>query len=146
MLNSGFEKVVAMDGEAVVEEVAKELNDERLTTIVSNFEDFDYTENTYDLINAQYSLPFMSREHFQEVMEKIKSSLKENGIFVGTFFGNNDSWNTKTSRTNFHSREDIKKLFDDFEIIEFLEKEENKPAVREEIKHWHTFHVTAKKI
>ena len=44
------------------EDFAKEINDDRLETCVSNFEDFDYKENTYDLINAQYSLPFMNKE------------------------------------------------------------------------------------
>ena len=129
LLEQGFEKVIAMDGEEMFEDFAKEINDDRLETCVSNFEDFDYKENTYDLINAQYSLPFMNKEYFDVVIEKIKKSLKINGIFVGTFFGDKDGWNNKTSRTeNFQTKEEIEMMFEDFEILELLEKEEDKTA------------------
>lgn len=146
LLEQGFEKVIAMDGEEIFEDFTKEIKDERLETNVSSFEDFDYQKNTYDLVNAQYSLPFMKKEHFDLVIEKIKKSIKSNGVFVGTFFGHNDGWNNKTSKIeNFQTKEEIEIMFENFEILELLEKEEDKPAVNEKIKHWHTFHVTAKK-
>ena len=146
LLEQGFGKVIAMDGEEIFEDFANEIDDDRLETDVSNFENFDFQENTYDLINAQYSLPFMDKEYFDVVIEKIKKSLKINGIFVGTFFGDNDGWNNETSKTeNFQTKEEIETMFEDFEILELLEKEEDKPAVNEKIKHWHTFHITAKK-
>ena len=86
------------------------------------------------------------KNNFDVVIEKIKKSLKINGIFVGTFFGDKDGWNNKTSRTeNFQTKEEIEMMFEDFEILELLEKEEDKTAVNEKIKHWHTFHITAKK-
>lgn len=146
LLEQGFEKVVAVDGEKMFEDFANEIDDDRLETDVSNFENFDFQENTYDLINAQYSLPFMDKEYFDVVIEKIKKSLKINGIFVGTFFGDKDSWNNKTSKTeNFQTKEEIENMFEGFEILDLLEKEEDKPSVNEKIKHWHTFHITAKK-
>jgi tellurite methyltransferase len=136
-----------MDGEEMFEDFAKEIKDERLETNVSSFEDFDYQENTYDLINAQYSLPFMKKEYFDDVILKIQNSLKINGVFVGTFFGDKDGWNNKVSKTeNFQTKEEIEKMFENFEILELLEKEEDKPAVNKELKHWHTLHITAKKL
>jgi SAM-dependent methyltransferase len=146
LLEHGFKKVVAVDGEKMFKNFAKEIHNERLEAKVSNFEDFDYQESLYDLINAQYSLPFMKQKYFNDVISKIKKSLKINGIFVGTFFGDKDGWNTKEGKIkNFQTKEEIKSLFADFEILELLEKEEDKPTVNEEIKHWHTFHVTVRK-
>ena len=147
LLDQGFEKVIAMDGEYMVKDIEKELGDKRLETIVSSFEDFEYEKEKYDLINAQYSLPFMQKEYFNEVIEKIKDALKINGVFVGTFFGDKDSWNNENSKTqNFHTKEGIEKMFEDFQILELLENEEDKPAVNEEMKHWHTLHITPKKV
>lgn len=52
LLKQGFERVIAMDGEAIFEDFAKEIEDERLGTKISTFEDFDYKEDTYNLINV----------------------------------------------------------------------------------------------
>ena len=147
LLDQGFEQVTAMDGEDSIQVIEKEINDSRLETVISNFEDFDYKENTYDIINAQYSLPFMNKEYFSEIIGKIKNSLKVNGIFTGTFFGNNDEWNNGTSTAqNFQTKEEVENMFEDFEILDLLEKEENRQGGTKDIKHWHTLHLIAKKI
>ena len=144
LLEQGFKEVTAVDSEEQIQSFAQNINN--LEIIVSRFEDLELTENTYDLINAQYSLPFMKKEYFIDFITKVKKALKKDGIFVGTFFGINDSWNTDEYKTEiFHTREELLKLFDGYELIELLEKEENKPAVNQEMKHWHSFHVTAQK-
>lgn len=146
LLEQGFEKVIAIDKEEVFKDFAKAIDDERLEANISSFEDFDYKEKTYDLINAQYSLPFMKQEYFDDVIFKIKNSLKTNGVFVGTFFGIKDSWNNETGTVeNFQTKEELLEMFEDFELLEFLEEEDDKSAVNEKLKHWHTFHITAKK-
>lgn len=147
LLNSGFEKVVAVDSHPMIEEIEKEINNGRLETVVSSFENFDYSQNTYDIINAQYSLPFIEKAQFQDVINQIKKALKPNGIFVGTFFGNNDDWNKGNhSAKNFQTREDVKDMFQEFEELEFLEKEEDKFFKKNRTKHWHTFHTTFRKL
>jgi len=144
LLAQGFEEVVAVDSEEQIRTFAEDIDN--LEIIISRFEDLNLKENSYDLINAQYSLPFMQKEFFLDFLDKIKLSLKDNGIFVGTFFGVNDSWNSNEYKTEiFNTKEELLGIFEGFEVIEFLEKEEDKPAVNEEIKHWHTFHITVKK-
>jgi tellurite methyltransferase len=147
LLDQGFKKVIAIDKEEIIKNIQKEIGNDRLETMVSSFKDFEYGNGKYNLINAQYSLPFMEKDYFTEVISKIKNSLKIEGIFVGTFFGDKDSWNNENSKIqNFHKKKDIEKMFDDFQILELLEKEEDRPAVNEEMKHWHTLHLTARKI
>lgn len=52
----------------------------------------------------------MKKEHFDEIISKIKNSLKANGVFVGTFFGDKDSWNNETSKAeNFQTKKEKEK-------------------------------------
>lgn len=48
--------------------------------------------------------------------------------FVGNFFGINDEWNTKEDKRTLFSKEDVIKLFNNFEILEIQEIEKNKPT------------------
>jgi len=148
LLDIGFEKVTAVDANIAIQEIGDNIDDQRLQTIISKFEDFEFLDSSYDLINAQYSLPFMKQEYFIEVMEKIKKSLKPGGVFAATFLGDRDDWNTKEHKVDsFQTKLEIKHIFEDFEIIELLEKEEDRPVVgRKGLKHWHTFHVTSRKM
>lgn len=45
----------------------------------------------------------------------------------------------------FLSKEDILKLFDEFEIIEFNENERDGKTAIGKMKHWHTFDIIARK-
>lgn len=67
------------------------------------------------------------------------------GYFVGNFLGLKDSWATKRKEMVFLSKEQVKKLFDEFEIVEFQEKEEDGKTALGRTKHWHTYDVIARK-
>lgn len=73
-------------------------------------------------------------------------NINNNGFFVENFFGINDEWNTKDDKRTFLSKEDVIKLFSDFEILEIQEIEKNKPTAEGKMKHWHTIEIIAKKI
>ena len=96
------------------------------------------------LINASYSLPFMSPDYFYPFWEIILRALYPGRIFSGTFFGVNDSWHTRADMT-FVNSEVLYNLFRTFEI-EFFEEEEHDAAdALGHVKHWHKYFVVAKK-
>ncbi len=145
LLKSDFHHVTAVDGEAAILDFAKEIGDSRLEAVVSSFEDFDFKFDSYNLINAQFSLPFTSPEKFGKVFQRLKASLKKEGVFVGQLFGLRDSWSGNASMT-FHSRDQVEALFSDMQILELREIERDDRSETGDAKHWHVFHITAKKI
>ena len=99
-----------------------------------------------DLINASYSLPFCKPEDFDQCWETIVNSLKVGGRFCGQFFRKNDAWATNPDLT-IHPYEDVIALFKNQFIIEYLQIEDGLlPSADGSLKHWHTYHIIAKKI
>ncbi len=144
LLQEGFRSVVAVDIEPSVQDRAKNIEDDRLRVVTASFQTFEFEKDAFDLVNAQNSLQFIPRESFDEVFMKIKGSLKEGGIFVGSLFGENDGWEGASNMT-FLSLAQLQGLFSDMEIIELREEEKDAPTVAGSDKHWHIFHVIARK-
>jgi len=65
------------------------------------------------------------------------------GLFVGHIFGPHDSW-AGTPDMTFNTRAEVEALLADFEIEELREQDEPGEAVSGP-KHWHVFHVIARK-
>ena len=68
-----------------------------------------------------------------------------NGYFVGTFFGEKDSWNTSKKNMVFLNKRDVLQLFVNFEILYFDEIEKDSSTKMGEFKHWHIYVVIARK-
>lgn len=77
-------------------------------------------------------------------MANVKKSITPGGIFCGQLFGINDEWSNRPSMT-FHTREQAEELFTDMEIVSFEEEESDSITVNATPKHWHIFHVIARK-
>lgn len=140
-------KVLAIDRENVEERIAKRLNDkelEKFTFQQQNFESLELEKN--NLIVANYCLPFCNKNKFEELWNKIESSIDDGGYFIGNFFGTNDGWNGIKKKMIFLSREQIMVLFNEFEIILFKETEKDALTGLGKMKHWHIFDVIAKKL
>lgn len=71
--------------------------------------------------------------------------LKKIGYFIGNFFGYKDSWVNIKKDIFFIEKEEVLKLFEDFDIISFNEVERDGKTGLGKNKHWHTFEITAKK-
>lgn len=110
--------------------------------IQGRLEDYRFPSNYFDLISAQYTLPFIPEDHFKEVWTNIHAALKENGIFTGQLFGERDDWFGKNGMT-FHTKNEAEKLLNGFEIITFKEAEYTEESERK--KHWHYFDLIIKK-
>ena len=97
-----------------------------------------------NLINAAFSLPLCQPDAFPGVWQKIVYALKAGGRFSGQFYGDRDSWAGRDGMT-FHSAEQVDALLHGFEVEYYEEEEEDSVTPRGTAKHWHIFHVVAKK-
>lgn len=136
LLDQGF-KVTAVDRDPLMLKIATELTNPKLETHVTNFLDFNFPKDEYDLIVAKNTLPFEIPERFPELWERLKSSLKPNGIFVGSFFGPHDTWATTHPDMTFLSREEVEGLLKDFETLKIKEWQEDETDIQGNLKHWH---------
>jgi len=145
LLSSGFEHVTALDAAPRAQEAARELPRDQVTFVLSRFEEFHFPANRYDLVNAEFSLPFMNRSDFAPTFTALLRSVKPGGIFSGQLFGPNDSWNVENSGMSFHTRAEAEAFFRDFELAHFEEEDHPGTTKLGEPKHWHIFHIIAKK-
>jgi len=97
-----------------------------------------------NFLNASYSIPFCKPDCFGNLWNEIENSILKDGRFAGNFFGINDSW-AKNKMMTFHSKEEVNKLFKNFIIEYFEEKDEDGVTASGESKHWHVFSVIARK-
>jgi len=144
LLSAGFSTVTAMDAAPRAREVAAELGDDRVTFALSRFEDFDFPASRYDLVNAEFSLPFINRGDFAATFTRLLRSVRPGGIFTGQLFGPNDSWNVKNSGMSFHTRGEAEAFFRKFDLMHFEEEDHPGTTKLGEPKHWHIFHIIAR--
>lgn len=144
LLSEGFRKVTAVDRLSVGAETIDKLPADRFEYVISTFEDFKFPQDAYDLVNAQYSLPFIYPEAFDDVLKGIISSLKPGGIFAGQLFGDRDEWNGH-KRMLFHTRREAEKLLSDLTVLQFVEEEQDRLVAGGKTKHAHIFHFIVRK-
>jgi len=114
----------------------------RLEARIEPFERADLP--TASLINASFSLPFCPPAAFGGLWARIECALGPGDRFAGQFFGDRDDWAIIEDRTHL-SRDQVLGLFDRY-VLEFFQ-EEDRPSRQagEYHKHWHVFHVVARK-
>ena len=145
LLDNGFKNVTAVDSSEQIKSFAEGVDMTKLSLVVSTFKDFDMQQDTYNLINAQYALPFYGPDNFENFIDRVKLSLKVEGIFVGQFFGVNDSWNLDGRKLAFQTKDEALTLLSNLEIVDFIEEEKEGRTAQGNAKHWHVFHFIAKK-
>jgi trans-aconitate methyltransferase len=143
LLSAGFSHVTALDASPHAQKAAEEIPRQQVTFVLSRFEDFPFPANSYDLVNAEFSLPFMNRGNFESVFPKLLNSIRGGGIFTGQLFGTNDSWNVENSGMTFHTRPQVEAFFSAFELIHLEEEDHPGTTKLGEPKHWHIFHIIA---
>lgn len=141
LLAHGFE-VTAVDAEPRSVELLSALDQPRLRVVRSSFGDFPFA--TYELISSQFALPFMPPDRFREVFTRLKAALAPGGIFAGQFFGVHDEYASRTTMT-FLTRAEAESLLADLETLEFTEEDADGHKADGTPKHWHVFHVLARK-
>ena len=141
-------KVLALDGtdEAIERLLARDdlSGDDRrrLETRVSRFENAEWP--AADLVNSSFALPFCPPGDFPALWERIERSLRPGGRFSGHLFGDRDGWSDEDDMT-FHSRAEVDGLLARFEVELLDEVEEDGETAVGAEKHWHLFHVVARR-
>jgi SAM-dependent methyltransferase len=138
-------RVTAVDRESEAIALLAKLPQANLQAIESSFEDFTFGLEEYDLVSAQFSLPFVPRASFFTVFSRIKQALKPGGIFTGQFFGIHDEWNMTGSDMTFLTREEVDEVLGGMNVIEITEEDKMGGTATGGEKHWHVFHVIAQK-
>jgi tellurite methyltransferase len=144
LLSKGWH-VTAIDREDASMAALAQLPQDNLRAVQSAIEDFAFEPAAYDLISAQFSLPFIPPTHFAATFTRIKQSLKPGGIFTGQFFGVHDSWNSPEFNMSFATQQQAEELLDGLQIMELIEEEKEGKTALGEPHHWHAFHILARK-
>lgn len=114
----------------------------RIETLVSRYEDM--TLPSCELVNAGFSLPLCPPDSFPDVWKKIVDALTTGGRFSGQLYGDRDSWVDRPGMT-CHSRDQVLELLQPFDIEMLEEEEDDSVTPRGVEKHWHIYHVVARK-
>lgn len=153
-------RVLALDGhpEGIARTVERlgPRERERVEARVARFEDLveggwegagedRWEMGVWDLVNASFALPFCAPERFGAVWRWVVGALKPGGRFCGQLFGDRDEWAAIADRTH-HRRGELDGLFAGFMLEELREEEKDSPEVSGRVKHWHVFHIVARKM
>ncbi len=116
--------------------------DARIETRIGKFEELDWP--ACDLVNASFSLPLCPPRRFPALWRKIGESLAGGGRFAGQLYGPRDSWASDPGMTILDAT-DARALFAGYVIELFDEEESDAVTPRGQAKHWHVFHIVARK-
>jgi SAM-dependent methyltransferase len=100
------------------------------------------------LVNSSFALPFCPPAAFPALWRKIESSIVSGGRFAGQLCGPRDSWATRgidNRPISFHDEAATRALFANYAVEIFDVEETDSVTPRGETKHWHLFHVVARK-
>jgi tellurite methyltransferase len=145
MLHRGW-RVVAVDAEP---EALRQLQTRPLppghdlTPIQARFEEVPLPIGL-SLVNSSFAMPLCESEAFHRLWERIREALPTGGRFSGQWYGPRDSWAGRSGMT-FVGRDEALSLLDGLELEMFEEEEDDGVTPRGNAKHWHIFHIVARK-
>jgi SAM-dependent methyltransferase len=142
LLDRGW-RVTAIDSSPSALKALERLAHPNLRVIATRVEDF--IPATYDLVNAQFSLPFMPPANFTSAVRRLRDSVRPGGVLAATFFGKRDEWNVAGTEMTFSTRADIEELFHEWDVNELTEVEEDGRTATGSPKHWHVYHLIARR-
>jgi len=148
LLATGW-RVLGIDREpaalaALTEAAPAEWRD-RLETRLGSFVEADWPQA--DLIIAAFSLQFTPKPAFPALWRRIRERLAPGGRFAGHLIGARDSWakgDAPDGAVAF-TRAECLALLQGLEIELFEEEEHDGQTPRGTAKHWHIFHIVARK-
>jgi len=149
LLRRGWQ-VIAIDSEPVALERLRARPDlpaaARLDLRGGKFEEADWGK--VELVNASFALPFCPPTAFPALWRKIDQSIPTGGRFAGQLCGPRDSWAERgidNRPITFLDERAARALFANYTIELFEIEETDSVTPRGEPKHWHLFHIVARK-
>ncbi len=140
-LENGFREIVAIDITPQFKELSVPPN-VQFSYVQKRLEEYQFPIDRFDLISAQYILPFIPKDDFNNIWMNIYAALKTGGVFTGQLFGEHDDWFGRENMT-FHTKNEMGKLTSKFEPLVCNEREYTEENERK--KHWHYFDFILKK-
>jgi trans-aconitate methyltransferase len=113
-----------------------------LETRVQRFETAAWPE--CDLVNASFALPLCPPAAYPALWVRIVASLRRGGRFAGQLYGDRDGWAGRSGMTH-HDRAAALRLIAGLETELFEEEESDAITPRGARKHWHIFHIVARR-
>ncbi len=141
LLGKGLE-VIAVDAEPESVRILRE-RAPTATVIEARFEKTDLPLDEFDAVVAGFCLFFLSSEEFNEFWPRLVASIKSGGIFAGQFLGPRDGWAELGYLV--HQQIELKQLLASFEIQSWEEVEQDGTTSQGVLKHWHVYHIVARK-
>lgn len=119
--------------------------DAALTIVQAPMELADFPE--CDLFNCSFTLPFCRPDRFEDVWTRLARAIRPGGRFAGQLFGDRDSWATIPDRTH-HTLQQARALLGRAGLVpeHFREDESDACDAEGHAKHWHVFHIVARKV
>lgn len=145
MLRRGW-RVIAVDSEpkALQRLQSRDLPpDARVTPVVARLEEIPLPIGVH-LVNSSFAMPLCEPATFLDLWRRIREGLPPGGRFSGQWYGLRDSWVGRPGIT-FVSRDEALAMLDGLELEVFEEEEADGVTPRGNAKHWHIFHIVAKK-
>ena len=145
MLRRGW-KVLAVDAElSAIEGINARVTGENKTlleTQVARFEGVILPKS--ELINSSFALPLVSPVDFPDLWDKILDALVPGGMVSCQLYGDRDSWVGNPTIT-FFAKSAIDALLFPLDVEYFREEEEDSTTPRGNLKHWHIYHIVARR-
>lgn len=145
LLDRGW-RVVAIDGNADSVRRLEELTPDAHGRLRVHRADLaaDLRLEPVDLVHAGFSLPFCRRDRFDALWRQVEAALPHRGILAGQLFGDRDSWAADYDDMTFHTASDVDRLLQGWEVLR-LDVHEHDGDSYVGPKHWHVFHILARR-
>jgi SAM-dependent methyltransferase len=97
-----------------------------------------------ELIHAGFSLPFCPPDRFPALWRQVEDAVGPGGVLVAQLFGDRDSWAGEYDDLTFHTAEEVDRLLGDWQVRR-LEIADHDGTSYVGPKHWHVFHILARR-
>jgi len=143
LLENGF-TVDTVDSEDLSLDISKTIRNKNFTMHPMRIENFELGTNKYNLVLANYVLPFITPKELKKLIFKIFKSLKDGGVFCGTFFGKNDHYKNN-SEIYFNTKKSVFKNLGFYEKLSFSEIEKKCLNYNKKLECYHSFEFIVRK-
>ena len=113
-----------------------------LVTKISRFENAIWSG--VDFVNSSFALPLCRKTDFLDIWQRIYDSLRSGGRFSGQLYGDRDEWAGNPTNTHFTPAE-VQTMIGQYDVENFWEEETDSVTPRGTLKHWHIYHIVARK-
>jgi tellurite methyltransferase len=139
-------RVIAVDAEpeALRQLQARDLPESSdITPMHARLEDVPIPLGVH-LVNSSFAMPLCEAPAFLRTWARIREALPSGGRFSGQWYGPRDSWGGRPGMT-FLERDEALAHLDGLDLEMFEEEEDDGVTPRGNAKHWHIFHIVARK-